>query len=427
MRPGYPPARSRSPGPGLPGSGLLAWGLFAALLMAFPQSAWAGDEVRTSADVDVTGGYSKNPFSEAIGDPGSADVEINARPKVRLLNEHSVLSLDGLIDYEHYFHLYSDKTDYRGTLDYVLTPSSRLALHANAYYDSSIIGGLEAIAPVDVSQPQPPPTTGTDLGLFGSQQRRRSFNAAGDVSYSLSSLSSLTANVFYNSVRYGGSSTQFNYDGYGGGAGYSRRFSEHLQLGVQGSVARYVYQGALGDTQTYSLQATFNYTFSDRWKASGALGGTYSDRTIGGKSTTPSGNFLLCRTTTRTTACLTASRAVLPTGSTGTVTTNTIGGNYSYRLSEHSSVSAAANYSHNNQPAFILSPVGGAGGAVGVGQNPLLATSYFSASATFDRTLKERVHMLATARYRTLSGGIANRPNDYGGSLGVSVKLGDYR
>ena len=388
----------------------LTW-LIAGTLLALPQSAWAGDEIRTSGDVNVTGGYSNNPFSETTSDPGSAEVEINALPKIRLINEHSVLSLEGLIDYEHFFRRYSDKTDYRGTLDYAATPTSQLTVHGKIDYDSAIIGGLETQFPVDLTQPQPPPTTGPDLALFGTQTRRRSLESAGDVAYALSAYSTLTANAYYDIERYGGGVSAANYDGYGGGAGYSRRFSQQLQLGLQASVGRYVYQGLQGNAQVYTLQATGTYTFNSHWNLDGALGGTYSDRTIGGKTTNVTGHVVLCRKTERTTLCLNAGQSVLPTGVTGTVATKTAGASYSYLISEHSTLSFSGTYSNNSEPINGNIP----------------GSSYFSTSLSYDRTLRERVHVVGTVRYRDITGGIGDRPADYGGTLGILVKLGDYR
>jgi hypothetical protein len=393
-----------------------AWA-FAAVLWISPQVAQAKEEIRTSADVSATGGYSNNPFSEIGGDTGSTFAQINVRPSVKLLNETSQFTLNGLYNYQHYFRRYSDKSEYQAGLDYLGRPNSRLTTHANVQYDSSIVGGsivggLDNIGVVsNPTQPPPPVTTGTDLSLFGNQQRRRALDALADASFQMTSRDTLAINGFYDVVRYSGNVATSNYDGYGGGANYSRRVSAHRQIGLQASVARYVYQGTQGDSQVYSVDATINQVLSSLWNLQGSLGVSYSDRTIGGKKTYLSGNLNLCRTTVRTTLCVTARRAVLPTGINGTVATLDVGANYSYRLSEKSMLTFAADYLSNG------------------GQQSVLANNskYFNATLNYDRQLKERVRLIGTALYRKITGGNISRTADYGATLGVAVRLGDYR
>jgi len=395
----------------------------AGALFAAPQLALAGDDIRASADVTTAGGYSSNPFAETGSKLGSAYAQITAAPEVRFIAERSLFTLDGRINYQHYFHDYSDTSDYQGGLDYLGRPTERLTTHAKIVYDSSITGGLDALGSlIDSGQPLPPATTGPDLALFGSRLRRRSLHGAGDMAYRLSARDNLTLNAFYDVLRYSSFAEQSNYDGYGGGIGYSHRMSGRLRLGLQASVGRYVYQGPLGHTQVYSLQATINDDFSDHWNLSGSLGGSTYDRTIGGRSTSPAGNLQLCRTTTRAKLCAMVSESVLPTGFTGTVVSTSAGASYSYRLTEHGRFSLAANYARNSRPATNIAL-----------NNIAIASRYVTATATYDRTLRERLHFLVMARYRDIIGQPGNHlsdfghPADFGGSIGFSVRLGDYK
>jgi hypothetical protein len=387
------------------------------MLFIPPQIACA-DEIRASADVTATAGWTSNPFSEVGHNQGSADVDVNVRPTVSLVAEHSVLSLNGLFDYQHYFSKYDDSNDYGAGLDYSATLSSRLNTHADVRYDSAIIGGFNAIIPVtDPTVTQPVVTTGPDLALIGSRQRRSTLSFADDTGYTLSSHDSLTANAYYSQSRYGGGLANFsNYHGYGGGAGYSRRISSHLQLGAQASVSRYDYDGPQGNSKVYSLQATFKDQISDTWSTSGALGVSFSDQSLGGKRTNLTGNVQLCRLSPRATLCLNLSDAVLPTGGTGTVNTKTAGVSYSYHLTEHSTISASGQYSRNDEPVQAL-------------QIPQFSygNSYITASANYDRDLQHRIHLVATTHFRKIMGNLGNYPADFGGSIGFSIRLGDYR
>lgn len=385
-------------------------------LLAHPQLAFAGDEISPSADATVSTGYSRNPFSSTGNDPSSGYVQINARPAVTLTGEHNVISLVGLFSLEHYFRLYPDTNSYGATLNYSGTPSARLTTHANVHYDSSIVGAYQANNPALTA-----PTTGTDLSLFGTRSRRRSLTATGDATYVLSARDSLTANGFYDVVRYGGQATQAaqanlalltNYDGYGGGAGYARRLSGALQIGVQASTARYIYQGLLGNSDIYTLQATVNDQISSQWSLAAALGGSRASRTIGGTSTAGTGSLTLCQLGPRHRLCLLAQDALLPTSTLGTINTKSINVNYTYNLSERSNVSASGAYSRNGQSAVTRSFV----------QN-----TYVTASANYDRTLRPRIHLMVTTQYRKVMGGASNRPDDFGGSVGISVRFGEYR
>jgi hypothetical protein len=389
----------------------------AGALFILPQMAWADDEIRASTDVTASTGWSSNPFAEVGKDLGSAYVEVNVRPTVSLVNEHSVIALNGLFDYQHYFRDYSDSLDYGAGLDYTGTPAARLTTHADVRYDSSIIGGYEALSPVvNPAQPQPPVTTGPDLALVGSKVRRRTLSFAGDVGYTLSEYDSVTANAYYSESRYGGAVKTSNYDNYGGGLGYSRRVTAHLQLGVQGSVSRYVYQGLLGNSQVYSVQATFKDQLSDRWSVNGAVGVSFSDQTLGGKQTDLTGNLQLCRLSLRATLCVFASDAVLPTGGAGTVDSKSAGANYSYQLSEHSRIGLSGQYSHNDQPIDRL-----------IADGARYANSYVTLSGSYDRTLRPRVHLIAATHFRKIMGNLGDSPADFGGSLGILVRFGDDR
>lgn len=390
----------------------------AGALFALPQTAFADDEIRTSADVTATGGWSSNPFTETGKDLSSPYIQIDVRPVISLVGEHHVLAVSGLLNYQHYFRNYPDSNDYGGGIDYSATLSSRLTVHADARYDSSIIGGFGSFTEVvDPTQPQTPVYNGPDIALVGTRARRSMLSFGGNVGYSLSAYDSLSANAYYNQSRYGGGITASDYNGYGGGVGYSRRVSAHLQVGLQVSASRYDYRGVFGHSQVYSVEGTFRDQLSDRWNVSGALGVSFSDESLGGRQTDVTGNIQLCRQSPRTTLCLTASDAVLPTGYSGTVNSKAIGASYAYRLTERSTVTLSGQYSRNSQPIDrnLIGPV-------------RFADSYITLGGGYDRQLSQRIHFVASTHYRKLIGGELNHTSaDFGGSVGILVRFGDLR
>lgn len=388
------------------------WLLSPLSLVALPGIANAQSDVRLSADASADIGYSANPFSEPLTDTGSGFAQVRVEPKAKLVDEHSVFTLSGIADYQRYFRHYGDSFDYGGGLDYRGTPGEHIKTHLNVRYDSAIVGGNDIVSGVvDTTVPSDPVLSGTDISLFGTRDRRRTLRGSGDLSIDLSARDVVAASAYFVQSRYRQFGALGDNDGYGGSVGYSRQVSEHLQIGLQGSVGRYDYSGLLGDSTVYSSQVAFSAALGGHWKADGALGVSFVDTATGGNSTAFSGNLRLCRVTTRSNFCLNALRAVLPTGITGTQTETSVGATYSYKVSERGTVVSALDYTRN-------------------GNNQLgLATQneYLRGSLGYDHLLRERVHVIMSGQYRKVYGGLVERGADYGGQLGIAVRLGDRR
>jgi len=52
---------------------------------------------------------------------------------------------------------------------------------------------------------------------------------------------------------------------------------------------------------------------------------------------------------------------------------------------------------------------------------------YLRGSLGYDHLLRERVHVIMSGQYRKIYGGVVARGADYGGQLGIAVRLGDRR
>ena len=381
-------------------------------LVSLPGVAYAESDIRVSAEARADVGYSANPFSVSTGDTGTASATLAIAPKVKLVNERSVFTLSASAEYLHYFERYGDVGNYDVGLDYTGTPVEHIKTHFNVRYDSAIIGGnTQVFGVVDPTLPTLPVTSGTDLSLFGTRDRRETLRGTGDVTVELSARDSLLVSGFYVRSRYGQFAALGNNDGYGGSVGYSRVVSEHLRLGVQGSAAQYNYGGALGDSRIYSVQGAFSATLSARWKADGAVGVSFVERSAFGNSTTFSGNLRLCNTTTRANFCLNASRAVLPTGISGTQNETAVDASYSYRITEHGSIFGTVGYTTNANNQLNVSS-----------QN-----EYFRASLGYEHVLRRNLRLVVGSQYRKILGGLAVSGADYGGQVGVRVSFGDPR
>jgi hypothetical protein len=384
--------------------------ILAGVLSTLPGVAYAQDNIQLSADTSANIGYSTNPFTEVNGDKGSGVIDVQVRPRATLVTEHSTFTLSGSAQYQKYFRRYDDAQNYLVGLDYNGRPSERLTTHLGATYDSSIIGSTNQFnGAFDPTQPIVPPIIGSDLALFGTRDRRQTLRVDGDFNYTLSARDSITPSAYYVRTRYNRFS-QGNYDGYGGTLAYSRQISERLRIGAQGTVAKYDYEGLLGDSTVYTIRGTGSYTFSPRWKVDGAVGVSFVNEDVRGSRATLSGNINLCRLEELSNICIALSRSVVPSGIAGTQTETSIGVNYSNRISERGTIFANANYSKNGN------------------NNPLLlfgSNEYFSASAGYERSINERLRITTTGRYRDVFGVGGNRAADYGGQIGVAYKIGD--
>lgn len=414
--------------------------------------AYAQTESHLSADVSSSLGYSNNPFSTTGSDTGAGFVQVDIRPQLRLLRQNSALTISVDANVQQYFNRYARSDSYSGGLNYSFVPAEHVQGHLSASASSSVVGSsndlsnqFNIVRPLDpvgtpgtgigagsgtvITNPIStiPVNAGTDIALFGTRARRRTLNAGGDVSASLSARDSVNASAFVIDSRYsGGRAADTNiglfgstgdYTGYGGTVGYSRQIAEYLQAGLQGSGSRYDYSSLGGDTNVYSVQATASARVNTYWSINGALGVSFVQRELNGSQTSLSGNLSVCRRGIRSAYCLTANRAVLPTGSLGTQITTSVGGSYSYRLTEHSNISAGADYDRNSVPRVLL----GTGNALGIGNE------YLRTTLNYDRQLRQRLRMTTSVNYRKIFGSNLNRPSDFGGQIGLALSLGDNR
>lgn len=408
-------------------------------------------ETRLSADVSSSLGYSNNPFATTGSNTGAGFVQVDIRPQLRFLRERSVLTLNVDANVQQYFSRYTRSDNYSAGVDYAFVPSEHIRAHLNASAASSLIGSTNDLSnrfvtvnPIgstpgtgsiaDPVNPLPidtlPVNNGTDIGLFGIGARRRSLNAGGDVTATLSARDVATASAFIIDSRYsntqatgGGFNALGDYTGYGGSVGYSRQLNAYVQAGLQGTASRYDYSTVGGDTTVYSVQATTTARINEYWTLDGALGISFINREIGGAQTALSGRLAFCRRGIRSVYCLTANRAVLPTGTLGTQISTSAGGSYSYRLTERSNIHASADYSKNSTPG------NGIGTGIGVipGNGLLFGNEYLRTSVGYDRQIRQRLRLITSANYRKIFGGNSKRPSDFGGMVGVAVRLGDIR
>lgn len=381
-------------------------------VLVLPVAAHAADEQIVSGDVNAGVGYSNNPFAFGDNSTSSGFFQIGATPRFQLRSARSTFTLTGNVQYQRYFRRYSDSTNFGATADYQGTPAEHVTTHARLSYENAIIGSFDnQRIIIDPTQPVPPTNGGADIGLFGTRDRRRTFDAQGDASYAVTARDTITANAFFIDTRFKNFGALGDYDGYGGTLGYSRQLSGVTRVGVQGSGSLYDYKSLRGQTKVYSVQATLNTKISKYWTLDGALGASFTNSDLGGTSSSLSGNINLCRVGERTTTCLAASRAVLPSGFAGTQNQTNLALNWSTRLTEHDSISANVAYTYSGRDRFF----------------PNNDDKYLSLSAEYDRQITRRLRATFTPFYRDVFGGSFHRNKDFGGQIGLAYHFGETR
>lgn len=377
-------------------------------LLAFPEIAQATDNVAFSATASANAGYAKNPFLEVGSGTGSGYAQASIDPEVKFTNYLTTITVAGMDNYKQYFQHYGSTNDFGAYVDYAGAPSTRLKTNLKLSYDNSIIGQTGfTTSSLDTGLSSAPVTSGSDIALIGTRDRRQQLQASGGLVYTLSPHATLTTTAYYIHARYDKLVTG-DYDGFGDTTGWSRQVAERVQLGVQGSFAYYSYKAGFGHTSIYSPQATFSVGLTSYWKLDGALGASFVNNSISGNKTTFTGNIKACRTTPRSDFCVTALRAALPTGSGQIQNELLASAKYSYKITVLTSVSLNASYTENSGIETLVNG----------------PSKYLRGSIGYDRRVTERVHLTVEARYANIYGTAVRRVGDYGVQAGVSVKIG---
>lgn len=384
--------------------------VIAAALIA-PGIAHAQEQTRASVDVAPGVGYSSNPFSGTGSNLASGYAALDVTPRFELLMPQDTLTVTGNASLQKYFTNYADATSYRVSTDYRGRPSERVNTHMRVDLTSAIIGAYDSVGgAIEPGVPSP-----TDLALFGTRDRRRGVYATGDFDAALSARDSISASVFYEIARYRRFADISDYDGLGSTFSYNRQLSGNTRIGAQGAVSRYDYRGARGRTNVYTISATASTKLNEYWTVDGSLGVSFVNSSSTGSTgkASPSGNINLCRQGPLSNFCITGSRSVRPTGFNGSQYVNSIGANWSRKLSEFTTLSARALYTTEggSQSALV----------------PGIRAQYLTTSATYERRLSERLRLTATGQYRQIFASSLDRPADYGGRLGLSYRFGDPR
>lgn len=417
------------------------------ITIVLPTAALAQSEGRFVTDVSAMAGFSNNPFAMTGDDTGSGYLSIDIAPRYQLLRSRSTLTVSADASLQQYLSKYSRNDSYSGALDYAIRPSERVTAHTRLDVSSAIVGAFNNYSPFGTGQFGPTVGTGaggigvgsgtgggtgaitpivspgafpllTDIGLFGFRNRRRLARLSGDASVGVTERDTLTFGASAEVTRYRQLPLFGDYEAYSASVGYSRRLSDRLSVGLRGSGSSYNYRAANSDSRVGSIEATASGRLSPVWTFDGSLGASFvsSDGPGSTRRTSVSGSASFCRRGELSTLCIQGSRSVSPTGLQGTQYVTSAGFTWSKQIGERENLSLSGSYSK----------VGGDNSRLVTNGLPL-QTEYAQGVVGYDRQLRQRLRLVASANYRQLLNNAAGRPKDFGGQLGLSYRLGDLR
>lgn len=411
----------------------------AAAAGAIATSGVATAQVQTVPTLVVSGGvgYNTNPLVASGGSGnddrgGSGSTSINVQPSIQFIDGVDTALISGTYNRQDFFNGQRGNSGYGVNVNGHKQFDARTSLNLYAGFDSSILGGLAGFAPATVTTPvvggtapvgttpivtTPVVTTPVvpidgDIGLIGLGQRRNAITVGADFAYQPSEVATWTAGANATRSTYPGAGLlASNYTSVGGQLGYTRSLDEVSSAGLTLSVSNTDYQRGFS-TRIYTPRVTYSRRFSERFSGNIAIGAAIVDDGLSGTNVTVSALASACRSwTERGDLCINASRDPSPTGFGGVRTQTQVGATYGYRLSEVTSLSAGASYSHvgggSNDPAFAS----------------IADQDYIAADATLSRRIGRRLSATATASYRDIGGG-QFASSDLSGRLGLSVTLG---
>jgi len=193
-----------------------------------------------------------------------------------------------------------------------------------------------------------------ETGDFSTQAIYRTRAISPSYRYQLTERDSLSLNGSY-SKRVSSSSQLSDTDTKSISAGWQRQISERLSAGITAAVYNYKSDGLTlnTDDDDYNLSTSFNYALSELWNISGAVGlrklnsqrkSLTSGITTNDNSSGTTLDFSAVRTDNINSYTLSASRALIPSG-TGDVNQNDqIAASWSHHISEQLSANIAGSY-----------------------------------------------------------------------------------
>lgn len=373
------------------------------------------------ATVSAEGGYSTRARGGTSQGRGTGHAELEFRPYLTYELPRTTIRADGSVRHSQYFSGSDDNTDYTARLSVASKLSPRANLRVGASLSRANVNNI-LLRPDDVTVPDDPdlPPVIDPTIIANQNATRTAFRGNGGLGLVLGPRDQLNISGSAGGVRYSrqggvgpGPGRLREYDSYQGSLGYQRAMSASLSLGAQFSVSRNDYIGSsVGDSTQYSPAATASVSLDPRWSLNANLGATFVRGTnaLGRVNNSGlSGGASLCRKGDRNRLCFTGQYGYSPSSVNGVARTLSLGSNFSYQLSERTTVSARAGYSRANEVQAFGSR----------------KFDQLSAGSSVSHQLTQRLSIFGSASYATVNDNLTQRPDNYSIGAGLRLRLGD--
>tara|TARA_R110000782_G_scaffold78293_3_gene155913 strand:+ start:100768 stop:101982 length:1215 start_codon:yes stop_codon:yes gene_type:complete len=384
-----------------------------AVILAHGLSAqYANAETKVGADVSLsTSYYDRGNAAATNARPNGFSVVADVAPHISIVGPVSTWTISGGIRHDQYISHSDETTDYRANIGYRGKWDARTEAHFAGSYNRSYLANVFSRPGLIVgNDPNLPPVIDPTLA-FDEADTVTSFGAEGGISHALSARDNVGVSASYRGNRHK-DATLREYDTYSGGLNYSRTLNERMTIGVAGQVTKTQYLGtSLGDTTSYSPQATLQYRINAYWKLDASAGMSfqrYRSTTGTRNSSGFQGSATLCRSTERSNLCAVGQYGYAPSSINGAARTLTAGANYSYTLSPRTSISAFMTYSRSDEI------------------DPLIdnKVEYMSVGGRVNRKLTERISAFVSASYGNVKDDLISRPSTIVADVGIKIALG---
>ena len=433
----------------------LSFGMGASVLVAgIGISAPAAAQDRLTVDASLSGGVASNPFLENGGNtPTTASATLSISPAYLIDRGLTRFELRGDATITEYLKRYPNSDSFGVSASGSHRVSERTSLNAQLGYTNSVVGAfndlgvagtgiiIPSITPVlpaaaadpnTVIQPAlTPPALGigsnltTDPSLGGIGRRRQSYTGGAGFSTGLGERDRVDFGVSVVASRArAGALDDFNY--VAPHLGYRRAIRQGLDITADVGVGHANYlRTRQGDATTFSPSLGTSYRIAEGTSLNLSVGVTIVQARLlqaGASRTTTSfsGQASLCKQDSRWNACISGSRAALPSAAQGVRLQTAVSLSAGIRLSERDTLSASSSYSRSGAPLGVTPTT------VPIAFST--RTEYLSLRGQYDRRLSQRLFGFVSAGAAKAYGDQRSSGDpSYEARVGVRIRFGDGR
>jgi len=369
----------------------------------------AAQQIQFSALLRGELGYGTNPFLRAGVNKGSGLISGSFAPRFFYETARSTTTLSGSYDRDQYFSGFGRTDSARVSL----VRMDRLTEHLA----STITAGFSTTNRATVSDPD---ADNEPLNIG-----RRTYRSNGQIQlqYQATAMDQFSGGAQINHLSYGNREGSIPglassaYTQYGGNFGYTRVIDARTSLGAQVTVSA-VRSEFYPDSRTVQPAITAKRQLSAIWSIDGHVGLVlqHVSGPFANSVTSVGYGVNLCGTYPRTHICLNAQHQTSPSGYGSLRTVTGVGANLSHDLTEHSRISANAQYYKSSADQTLLGP------------SVISNSQAILTSVGYDRDLTQRLSAGFDGSYHWRKSDLRTQANGAGHAIGgrihVTAKLG---